>query len=420
MVDERHDRAIGTAALTDHDYIHCAINRADLIINVGHDIVEKCEPNYVTQTQDLPNDRFFTNQWGLMNPDNEGSDIQITRAWEVESGSPDVIIAIIDMGFDYSHEDLQENLWHNPGEVPDNGRDDDNNGYIDDIVGWDFVHQSQGMDDPDCDFRNEDNDPTSKLSSHGNRVWGVLAATMDNDIGIAGVAGHCKIMLIRAGFHNTDGVAVLSSSHIAKGVIYAADNGARIINISSGSSRYSESYRAALQYAINKGVLIVASAGNEGVETPCYPAAYNLAGILSVGASTRADHMADFSNYGDWVDVSAPGQQIMTTLLNDGYGSTQGTSFAAPMVSGVAGLLISRNLSWTPAKVQDRIMNTVDTCQGLSGATITSCRVNAYRALTDAPVDGLSWVSEENGPAAISAGTDAGGGGGCFIASIID
>ncbi len=391
---------------------------SEMIIRLSDmDIVETCEPNYISQSQDAPNDVYFDRQWGLDNPVYEGSDLHMTMAWEVESGDPDVVIAIIDMGFDMTHEDLQENLWHNPGEIPDNGIDDDQNGYVDDVVGWDFVNQTKGIDDPDCDWRYEDNDPTAMLTSHGNRVWGVLGATKGNEIGIAGVAGKCKIMLIRAGYYNEDGSPVLSSSQIAKGLIYAADNGARVINISSGSTRYSSSYKAALSYAIDKGALIVCSAGNEGENAPCYPSSYNLTGILSVGASTLNDTRADFSNYGDWVDVSAPGQYILTTLLDDQYGETQGTSFAAPMVAGVAALLFSRYPNWTPAEVKDRIMNTVDICDGLEEANLTSGRVNAYRALTDASGDDLP-RQEYSVAEAASASDDLGQEMGCFIGHI--
>jgi subtilisin family serine protease len=380
-------------------------------------IVSKCEPNYLTGTLDVPDDNLFNHQWGLQNTENEGVDLHIRDAWEIESGSPDTIVAVIDMGFDITHEDLQENIWHNPGEIAGNNIDDDGNGYVDDIVGWDFVNQPSGLDDPNADWRNEDNDPSTTLSSHGNRVLGVIGATVGNGIGIAGVAGDCKMMLIRAGFHTTEGTPVLSSSHIARGIIYAADNGARVINISSGSTRFSNTYYAALRYAINKGVVIVCSAGNEGASTPVYPAAYDLAGLISVGASTSQDTRSWFSNYGDWVDVSAPGSRIMTTLLGDAYGSTQGTSFAAPMVAGVAALLVSANPDWTAAQVQDQIMNTVDTVPALEGASISSGRVNAHRALLSAPASAESTGAVSSGSASAPAASSGGGGGGCFIAA---
>ncbi len=388
---------------------------AEMVILVNKwDFVESCEPDYITSVQDIPNDRLFNRQWGLYNNYYDGADLHILEAWEMESGDPEIIISVIDMGYDISHEDLQDNLWHNQGEIPDNGIDDDNNGYVDDIIGWDFVNQAEGFDDPDCDWRNEDNDPTSKLTSHGNRVWGVIGATVNNEIGVAGVAGKCKIMLIRAGFHNKDGTAVLSSSHIAKGVVYSVENGARIINISSGSRRYSESYKVTLSYAIERRVLVVASAGNEGSNKMCYPAAYDIPGIISVGASTPKDEKAGFSNHGDWVDVSAPGQYIMTTLLNNEYGETQGTSFAAPMVSGVAGLLFSRYPDWTPSMVQDRIMNTVDVCAGLATANLTSGRINAYNALTDSSGDSSSGYKHKEENLFLTSGVSSSVSG-CFI-----
>jgi len=313
----------------------------------NHDIVEKCEPNYYTNNQDVPSDSLFNRQWSLDNPDHINSDLHILEAWEIESGSPDIIVAVIDMGFDMNHEDLQENIWNNPGEIASNGIDDDGNGYVDDIVGWDFVNQSNGLNDDDCDWRDEDNDPTSLKSSHGNRVLGIIGATTDNGIGLAGIAANCKTMLIRAGFYNTEGYQVLSTSAIIKGIIYAVENGARVINISSGSHRYSESYKSALEYATSNGVLVVCSAGNEGSTSACYPAAYDIPGLISVGASTTRDAKCSFSNYGNWVDVSAPGQYIMTTLLNDSYGATQGTSFSTPMVAGIAALLFSKYPDWT-------------------------------------------------------------------------
>ena len=168
----------------------------------------------------MPNDSLFNRQWSLDNPDRANADLHILEAWEIESGNPDIIVAVIDMGFDMNHEDLQENIWRNPGEVPDNGVDDDGNGYIDDIVGWDFVNQSSGLDSDDCDWQDEDNDPSSLRSSHGNRVLGIIGATTNNGIGIAGVAGNCRMMLIRAGFYNAAGNQVLSTSSIIKGIIY--------------------------------------------------------------------------------------------------------------------------------------------------------------------------------------------------------
>jgi len=384
---------------------------------------ESIEPtkstDYFVEKHSLPNDSLFSKQWGLYNANADGADIQMLDAWEIEPGDPDVIVAIIDMGFDVNHQDLQQNIWQNPGEIQNNGIDDDQNGYVDDIIGWDFVNQAEGYDDEDCDWKDEDNDPTTSKTSHGNEVLGVVGATTNNSLGIAGMTGQCKIMLLRAGFINIEGNPVLSGTHIAKAVIYATDNGASVINISSGSNRYSNTYRNVLQYAIDHGVVIVCSAGNEGSDAPVYPAAYDLEGIISVGASTENDKLARFSNYGDWVDVSAPGQHIVTTLLNDRYGQIQGTSFAAPMVSGIAALLVSKYPDWTPAQIRNQIMATVDVSEDLKDANVTSGRVNAFKALSVSAFDETAENAEENTvieAAPVPASNDDGGGG-CFILS---
>ncbi len=391
------------------------------------EIVRTCEPVYLSESENLPNDTYFSYQWGLYNQTNENKDTDMIAALALENGSPDVIIAVIDMGFDYAHEDLQANIWNNPGEIPGNGVDDDNNGYIDDIVGWDFVNRTEGLEGDDYDWQDADNDPTSLRSTHGNGVLGVIGATANNEIGISGVAGNCKIMLLRAGFFKTDGTQALSAAYIAKSIIFAADNGARVINISSGSTRYSESYKSALEYAIDKGVVIISSAGNNGTSEPVYPAAYDLPGLISVGASDSNDELSSFSSRGDWVDVSAPGENIMTTLTDNAYGKVQGTSFAAPMVAGIVALVVSRYPEMTPSDVQDKIMNTVDVIENLADANITSGRVNAYRALYNPDMDNSPDSSSDavnlydssrisNTPEAEN--SDSGdSGGGCFISS---
>ncbi|MBA4368299.1 MAG: hypothetical protein C0403_11770 [Desulfobacterium sp.] len=376
----------------------------------------------VVISQEAPNDSLFSQQWGLNNLNSREADINMLEAWDIEPGDPNVIVAIIDMGFDVTHSDLQNNIWKNPGEIQENGIDDDQNGYIDDIIGWDFVNQSEGYDDGNSDFQDEDNDPTMAQSSHGNEVFGVLGATTNNSIGIAGVTGRCKMMLIRAGYLNTEGKAVLSGASISKGIIYATDNGAHVINISSGSNKYSNSYHDVLQYAIDRGVVIICSAGNDGSNSPVYPAAYDLAGLISVGATTDEDKPAKFSNWGDWVDVSAPGQHIISTMNNDRYGQIHGTSFAAPIVAGIAALLVSHYPDWTPAQIQAQIMATVDVLDSLKDSNATSGRVNAYRALLSSETDGATDTGGNNNttgntaqPEPVVSSNDDGGGGGCFL-----
>ncbi len=365
------------------------------------EIVETCEPNYISEIYSLPNDEFFSEQWGLYNNGSSGgldnADLHMEEAWTVETGDPHVIVAIIDMGFDMSHEDLHENIWNNPGEIPNNGKDDDSNGYIDDIVGWDFVNQAQGLEGEEYDWKDEDNDPTAKRSSHGNAAFGLIAAATNNGLGVAGVAGKSKVMLLRTGYFKPDRTQVLNSVYIIKSLIYAADNGARVVNINAGSSNYSQSYKDALQYAIKKGAIIVCAAGNLGTNELVYPAAYDLAGLLSVGSSTKNDGLSKFSSYGSWVDVSAPGERLVTTLLDNRYGIVTGTSFSSPLVAGVAALIISKSSLLIPSEVKDIIMNTVDIKDGLTGANITSGRVNAFKALSNPPDDYWDSNSSETG-----------------------
>ncbi len=368
------------------------------------DIVLECEPNYITNVHALPDDDLFSQQWSL-HTESSDNHLHMDKAWDIEAGDPDVIVAVIDIGFDVTHEDLQDNIWQNAYEIPDNGFDDDGNGYTDDIIGWDFINKPSI--DSVSDMVDEDNDPSANASTHGNRVFGVLGASMNNGIGIAGIAGNCKIMLIRAGYLNENGNPVLSVSSINKGIIYAVDNGAKVINLSAGGTSYSSSFKSAVEYALENGVVVVCSAGNDGTTDPHYPAAFDLAGLISVGASTEDDESCSFSSYGDWVDVAAPGDEILSTLFNDKYGITQGTSFSAPMVAGVAALLVSKFPDWTPAQIQDRIMNTVDVSESLSGANISSGRVNAYRAL-HTELDGASAELSES---------SSGSSGSCFIST---
>lgn len=329
-----------------------------------------------------PNDVYYPEQWALHA--NKTSP-EITRVWEIESGDPHVIVAIIDMGFDFSHEDLKDNIWQNPKEIKNNGIDDDGNGFIDDIIGWDFVDQVDGLDDPGNDCSDEDNDPSFLLSSHGNCVLSVVGAVANNGIGVAGVANRCKFMLIRAGYLNKEGESVLNHLFICKGIRYATDNGARVINISSGCEEARTEYKKTLEYAVSKGVVIVCSAGNHNSNIPIYPAAYYLPGVISVGATDNLDRKAWFSNYGSWVDVSAPGEKITTAINGNKYGKTQGTSFAAPFVAGVAALLVTQHPDWSAEKIHKQIVETADVIPALADANFSSSRINAYRALTEIP-----------------------------------
>ncbi|MCU7938827.1 MAG: S8 family serine peptidase [gamma proteobacterium symbiont of Bathyaustriella thionipta] len=342
--------------------------------------VEYAEPNYVRHAN--TNDTFYNYQWGLNNTGQDilgvigtnNADIAAEAAWTMSTGNPDFVIAVIDSGVEYTHEDLAANIWLNSGEIPDNGVDDDDNGYIDDIYGWDF-------------FSN-DNDPMDKF--HGTHVAGTICAEANNGIGVSGVAWQCKIMALRFigpdGGFTDDAIAALN---------YAVDMGVKLSNNSWGGGGYSQSLYDAIENAGMNGHLFVAAAGNDGENTdaiPHYPSAYNLDNIISVAAIDNQDQLAGFSNYGaNSVDVGAPGVNIASTMLSVYYWGS-GTSMAAPHVTGIAALLYDSHPDWTPLQVRDRIYNTVRPIDALNGITTTNGVVNAYHALLEPipPPDALS------------------------------
>ena len=271
--------------------------------------VEYAEPNYYRYaTATTPDDTSFGELWGLNNTGQSvngtsgtaGADIDAPEAWDIATGSSDIVIAVIDSGVAYNHEDLSANIWSNTGEIPDNGIDDDGNGYIDDVRGWDFV--------------NDDNNPMDS-NDHGTHVAGTIAAKGNNATGITGVCWTAKIMPLR--FLNAFGGGSVADEISA--INYARANGAKIINASYGSTTYSQSEKDAISDASSAGILFVAAAGNGGDDqigddndtTPEYPASYDLTNIISVAATDQDDARCSFSNYGAVsVDVGAPGENI--------------------------------------------------------------------------------------------------------------
>lgn len=269
--------------------------------------VEFAEPDHLFFASDrIPSDPEFARQWGLHNigqavngvsgkPD---ADIDGPAAWSRSTGSSEIVIAVIDAGVAWDHPDLKANIWQNPNETVD-GVDNDGNGYVDDVRGWDFL--------------DDDNDPYD-FAGHGTHVAGIAAAVGDNGIGIAGVSWNAKIMPLR--FLGVTGAGFTSDAVAA--INYAAQNGANVINASWGSTQSSASLRLAIEQARNAGVLFIAAAGNNGTNnetTHYYPSDYDLDNIISVAATTQNDALASFSNYGAAsVDVGAPGVNVYSTL----------------------------------------------------------------------------------------------------------
>lgn len=324
--------------------------------------VEWAEPNILHSTFAIPNDKDYSKQWGLKK-------IKIEQAWDISRGSSNVIIAVIDTGIDYNHPDLSNNIWHNPREIPNNSLDDDNNGYVDDDIGWDFVSVTSGGANGE-DMGPRDRDPMD-FHGHGTHSAGIASACTNNNIGIAGVSWSCKIMALRAGYKTPTGDGSLATADTSSAIYYAVDNGANVISMSWGGG-YSYTLQSAVNYALRKGCVLVAAAGNENSSYPIYPAGFD--GVIAVSASDTNDRKAYFSNYGKWVDISAPGISIYSTYLNNNYTTMSGTSMSTPFVAGVAGLIISQDQSLLPDQVSQRLINSADDIGW-------SKRLNAYNAL---------------------------------------
>jgi thermitase len=328
--------------------------------------VEWAEPNYILSTCDLPNDYNPATQWGL-------AKINANQAWDYTHGSTSVTIAIVDIGVDYNHPDLSDNIWINTDEIPDDGIDNDGNGFIDDNIGWDFVSATSGGAIGE-DMAPPDNDPMD-FGGHGTHCSGIASAVTNNGIGVAGTGWNCKIMAVRAGYATPGGGGSLNEADATSAIVYAADNGANIISMSWGASDPLPAILLALNYARTKGCVLVAAAGNNGSTALFYPAAYP--GVIAVAASDQNDAKASFSNYGSWIEIAAPGKSIYNTVFNDTYTSMSGTSMAAPCVAGVAGLILSINPLLNADDVATKIISNADP------TTWTIKRINAYRAVFD-------------------------------------
>lgn len=340
--------------------------------------VEYAVPMPIHRLSFTPNDpRYSTQTWmGLM---------KVDKAWDVTKGASSVVIAIIDSGTDWKHEDLSANIWTNPKEIPNNSIDDDKNGLIDDVRGWDFVGNISAADAQQGIVR-PDNDPApggtiNDGTSHGTIVGGCASASTNNGKGVAGAGFNCRIIPIKCGSDNANFGGILRGYNA---IAYAADLGAHIINCSWGGPGIDPAAQDIVDYATAKGSLVVAASGNDGLNNDLYlqsPA--SLDGVLSVGASTAADRVSGFSNYGRNVDVYAPGENILSTYPNNQYRAQSGTSFSSPLTAGIAGLVKAVHPDWTPEMIRAQIRGTVDPLIGVNFDTrpLYWGRVNAERAV---------------------------------------
>ncbi len=303
---------------------------------------EVARPVHAADT--IPNDPGWPQQYGPAH-------IQAPTAWDVTQGSAAVVLAVVDSGMDFSHPDLAGRAWMNPGETPGNGIDDDRNGYVDDVNGWDFVN-SDALPQDD--------------QGHGTHVAGIAAAAGNNGLGVAGMAWGTRLMVLKV----LDGGGRGYDYTVAEAIVYAADNGARVINVSLGGVALGAVVEQAVNYAYTRGAVIVAAAGNTGAagEGLLYPAAYD--NVIAVMATDEDDARAAYSSYGDkgaakptelerqearHTEMAAPGSGIYSTLLGGSYGRNWGTSMAAPHVAGAAALLASLPEFDTPREVREAL-----------------------------------------------------------------
>ncbi|MGI9470896.1 MAG: S8 family serine peptidase [Rubripirellula sp.] len=344
--------------------------------------VDYAEPDYHVRMTAVPNDPMFDQQWDMHNLGQTSgtidADIDAPEAWDVSTGNGSTIVAVIDTGVDYRHPDLAPNIWTNPGEIPGDGIDNDNNGYVDDIHGYDFF--------------NEDGDPLDD-HNHGTHVAGTIAAEGNDGIGIAGVNWGAQIMAIK--FLGADGSGTTSDA--IEAVRYAVDNGAQISNNSWGGDPYSQAMYDVIRDARDVGHIFVAASGNGdfigfGIDndaTPFYPASYDLDNIVAVGATDHNDRMAIFSNYGaNSVDLAAPGVDILSTTINGGYGNSSGTSMATPHVAGALSLVRDADPALSYSEIISQVLFSADPIDSLQGVTVTGARLNLAASL----------IPDETGP----------------------
>jgi subtilisin family serine protease len=330
------------------------------------DGVTAAEPDYIYRATATPNDTQYFQQYAL-------NSISAPAAWDIGTGSEDVVVGVLDTGVSYNHEDLQANMWKNPGEIPNNGLDDDHNGWTDDVYGFDAV--------------NQDGDPKDE-NGHGTHCSGILGARGNNSLGISGVNWRVKIMALRAlGADGTgDTLAFVDALNYALDMKARGVN-LRVINNSWGGLGASQVLLEVFQKSASAGIVNVCAAGNGGSDsigddndiTPHYPASYDVAGLISVAASDVYDNRGSFSNYGATsVDLAAPGVGILSTFLGGKsvYTTLSGTSMATPYVAGAAALFLSRAPDLTPTQVRNKIIKSCDVLDQWKGLVVSNGRLN--------------------------------------------
>lgn len=357
--------------------------------------IEYVQPDYVLDAYLIPSDTSYSEQWGLSNNGQTVNgqtgtsevDIDAVNAWDITTGSNEVTVGIVDTGVDISHPDISNNIYVNIKEELD-GVDNDGNGYVDDVNGFDFTNKDSSVFD------------SASQDKHATHVAGIIASELNNG-GITGVSPNVKILPLKFINGNTG-----YTSDAISAISYGMSMGVSIFNCSWGGNQENEALKDIMA---NSNALFICAAGNAGQNVdvnPVYPACYRLPNVISVGAIDNRGELASFSNYGSKVQIAAPGGGILSTLPGSDYGLMSGTSMAAPFVSGVAALLKSKYPTMSPPEIKTRILNNVTKEQNLVGKVATSGRLNVSAALLNNPPSDTAQPTLEPTPTAINKSKD--------------
>lgn len=344
-----------------------------------HPAVLYAEPDYIVSTAGIPDDSRFAELWGMHNTGQTGgvddADIDAPEAWDITTGSKDIVVGIIDSGIDHTHPDLAANMWVNPGEIAGDGIDNDNNGYVDDVHGIDAINNTGNLIDD---------------NGHGTHVAGTIGATGNNSEGVVGV-NHTTAMIGCRFLAGPLGQG--SSSDAIKCIDYMVglkNSGinVRVLNNSWGGGGFSQVLSDAITSSEEANILFVAAAGNDGTDNdanPSYPSGYDHDSILAIAGTNHTDGMYSDSQYGlTTVDMAAPARNVLSTTPNNGYSSFTGTSMATPHVAGAAALVLSINPDLTTSELKELLMNSGDDNAATAGKTVTGKRLNLKAALDGA------------------------------------
>ena len=343
--------------------------------------IEYAQPDYIYKMMSAPNDPYFGSQYGL-------TKISAPSVWDMNIDCSNIIVGILDSGIDYNHEDLVGNLWVNTGEIPNNKQDDDGNGYIDDVYGWNVLTKNGNIMD-DYVF----SAPYDVINYHGTHVSGIIGAVRNNSKGISGAANNAKLCGVKVFDKNGSGA---TTSVIANGIKYLSNIGAKVINCSFGDSVSDNILKNAMIAADD--CLFVCAAGNDNKNNDLsftYPASYVLPNLISVINSTASDERYSNSSYGKTMHIAAPGEGIYSTLRYNAYGYKTGTSMSAPYVSGAAAVIRAENSELSPMQVRNRLVENGDYVPALLPYTATGKRLNMLNSLNPLEVSEILDITED-------------------------